>query len=704
MLFLSARPTAAVCRSPEGGDPGRRVGLALSGGGARAIAHIGVLEAFEEGGVRFDCIAGTSMGAAIGALYASGYPAAELERIVESIDWREVFSRRRERSLVPLSRRLDDVPAVFRAGIEGGHLRLPSATGSDYRLDRLLFRLLAGPGLRAGNDFDRLPVPFRAVTTDLGDGERVVLSGGSLPQAVRASLSTPASLPPVPAKDRLLVDGGLVDNLPVDVAREMGAGLVIAVDATSPPFLPEQYRDAIGVGLQVVDVLARARNRASAQRADFVIQPELGRRSSTDYSDVAGAVAAGREAGRAALAHIRALTAPRGAPPGGPVSGPEGTVAEVEVRGTSHVRPRLVRAAFGVSAPRPFSMAEALAGLDRVYATGLFESCWLEAEPAERGLRLAVTVREAPRRTAELGLGYDEADGARGFVRLRDRDLFGWGQQATVAGLASEGEAGIRADLLGDRLWRRELGYWLEAKSIDERPLRFTDGESLGRAEFDRDDLTLGLQAGPGPSALARLGLTLGQARVQSRPGLGLDSARDDVRRLAAMLAWDDLDDRDLPSSGARLRFDGERSLRSLGATRHYWRMQARGQAVLPVARRLLVQGRLLVGLAGGDVPAYDLFRIGGPALLPGLHRDELWGRQALGLSLAPTLLVNGFRLCLRGGAGEVWAARRDITLRSLKRGAGIGLEKATRFGPLALDVGVGESGRTALYLSAGFR
>src|SRR5437899_564206 len=190
LVFAPPPARAGGEAGAEGGAP-PRVGLVLSGGGARAIAHIGVLEAFEEGGVGVDCVAGTSMGAAVGALYASGYAPAEIERIVESIDWRQVFSRRRERSLVPLSRRLD-VPPVLRAGLQGWRLRLPSSTESDYRLDRLLFRLLAGPGLRAGGDFDRLPIPFRAVATDLGEGERVVLARGSLARAVRASLSTPA--------------------------------------------------------------------------------------------------------------------------------------------------------------------------------------------------------------------------------------------------------------------------------------------------------------------------------------------------------------------------------------------------------------------------------------------------------------------------------------------------------------------------------
>jgi NTE family protein len=196
LLACAVSAAAASARAECGGPDGRRVGLVLSGGGARGLAHVGVLEVLEDERIAVDCVAGTSMGAAIGSLWAAGYSAEQIEELVHSIDWQEVFSGRRVRPLIPLALRLDDVPPFLRVGLEHGKPRLPGSRDSDYRLNRLLIKLLTGPGVAAGGDFDRLPRPFRAVATDLANGERVVLARGSLARAVRASMSTPAILSP----------------------------------------------------------------------------------------------------------------------------------------------------------------------------------------------------------------------------------------------------------------------------------------------------------------------------------------------------------------------------------------------------------------------------------------------------------------------------------------------------------------------------
>src|SRR5688572_14458289 len=295
-LLCAAAPLGAECRSPSAGAPG--VGLALSGGGARGLAHVGVLAVLEEEGIGVDCVAGTSMGSAIGALWASGYSAREMAEIVQSIDWQDVFSGRRIRPLVPLSRRIDDVPPALRLRVDGVRPRLPPARDSDYRLNRLLFRLLAERSLQAGGDFDRLPVPFRTVATDLETVQPVVLANGSLPRAVRASMSPPVTLPTIDFGGRVLVDGGIVDNVPVDVARGMGARTVIAVDVTSPPFPREAWGDIVGVGRQLIDALMRQHARRWAQDADLVMRPDLPGRGAEDFSDPGAIIEAGRKAAR----------------------------------------------------------------------------------------------------------------------------------------------------------------------------------------------------------------------------------------------------------------------------------------------------------------------------------------------------------------------------------------------------------------------
>ncbi len=305
MLFLvlpirlagseAAAEDNAQRRAPSGGT-----GLALSAGAARGLAHAGVLKVLEERGIRIDCIAGTSMGAVIGALYASGYSPAEIEAVVRSVDWQEVFSDRPERPQIPLDQRIDHVPAVGRLGIDSGRIELPRAIESDYRINRLLIKLLTGPGLAAGGDFDRLPIPFRSVAADLRTGEKVIASKGSLARAVRASISIPVALPPVEDGNRTLVDGGVVDDLPMGVVRGMGARRVIAVDIRMPPLPPEEYQDAIGVVRKLFEVLGRNRE-APAESTDLLIVPELGDIGYEDYALYERIMAIGAEGAERAL-------------------------------------------------------------------------------------------------------------------------------------------------------------------------------------------------------------------------------------------------------------------------------------------------------------------------------------------------------------------------------------------------------------------
>jgi NTE family protein len=700
-LAAGARDASADCGPASPGRP--RVGLVLSGGGARGLAHIGFLSVLEEAGIRVDCVAGTSMGAAFGALWASGHSSASIEEIVRSIDWQQVFSGRRERALIPLSRRIDDVPSALSIGFEGAHVHLPPARESDYRLNRLLFKLLAAPGLRAGGDFDRLPVPFRTVATDLASAEPVVLSRGSLPRAVRASMSTPVTLPVVHLDGRVLVDGGIVDNIPVDVARAMGADVVIAVDVSSPPLKPEQYQHVLGVGLQLVDVLMRARAAAFAQSADLVVRPELEGWTFEDYSDPDAVIAIGRRAAEKAIDRLRETAAGGGPSVRAPAPPLVAPVVEVEVRGNHQVTAGSVRSAFGVRAGEPRSADELLRGYDRVWATGLFETAWLDVEPEAGGVKVVLDVAEKPRLAAELGVAYDEADQAGVFVRLRHQNLFGHGERLEVALLGSERESGARATLLGDGLWRWWLGYVAGGEIVEERPIFYSDGDSLGRAEFLWKTAWAGAQASFGSAAVARAYLSAGRVRSEPHPGLPLETADDEHRVLGGLLAWDRLDDRDLPRAGAAASARAESSLAGLGATRDYWRVRVDGRVAWAPAKPLVVEAAAALGLSDADVPDYQLFRLGGPVFLPGRPREERWGRQMLAAALSPGFDVRGFRLVLRAGAGNVWESRGEVSLGDLDWGVGAGVLRRTRFGPIALEGGVDQDGHGALYVSAGY-
>jgi NTE family protein len=287
-----------------------RIGLVLSGGGARGAAHIGVLKVLEQMRVPIDAIAGTSMGAVVGGLYASGLSARDIEKLMTSLNWKDAFSDRPAREDLTLRRKEEDESFLvqFPLGLRGGHIVLPKGLIRGQRLTETLRRLTL-PVARITN-FDELPTPFRAVATDLETGESVVMGSGDLTSAMRASLSAPGVFDPVERGGRVLVDGGITDNVPVDIARAMGVDMVIVVDVGFPLLKRQQLNSAPAISNQMLAILI-GRN-ASAQLAtltprDILIQPALGDTSSFDFGVVARIIGVGEAAARGKSAQLAAL-------------------------------------------------------------------------------------------------------------------------------------------------------------------------------------------------------------------------------------------------------------------------------------------------------------------------------------------------------------------------------------------------------------
>jgi NTE family protein len=265
-----AAPTTAT-------TPGRpKVCLVLSGGGARA-AHVGVLKVLEQLRVPVDCITGTSMGSIVGGAYASGTPLDEMEATLASMSTRQLFKELPPREERATRLKQDDVTnlAPVELGLRDGELVLPRGVVSGVQLETVLRQLSKVRGFRR---FDELPIPFRAIATDLVTGKPVVLSQGDLPGAMRASMSVPAAIDPVQIEGQLLVDGGLTNNLPVDVARAMGADVVIAVNLGTPLMRPENPTSILGVTSQMVNILTEQNVRASLailKPTDILVRPQL---------------------------------------------------------------------------------------------------------------------------------------------------------------------------------------------------------------------------------------------------------------------------------------------------------------------------------------------------------------------------------------------------------------------------------------------
>ena len=232
LLFASG---AWSQQAPAASESGRlRIGLVLSGGGARGAAHVGVLKVLDELHIPIDAIAGTSMGAVVGGLYASGLSGREIEKLMSSVDWQDAFRDRSRRVDLSFRRKVEDRDFLVQLplGLRGGRFQLPSGLIQGQKLSLIL----RGMTLRAAavRDFDKLPTRFRAVSTDLETGKPVVIGSGDLATAIRASVSAPGLLTPVESEGRVLVDGGIAENLPIDVARSMNVDMLIVVDVGFP--------------------------------------------------------------------------------------------------------------------------------------------------------------------------------------------------------------------------------------------------------------------------------------------------------------------------------------------------------------------------------------------------------------------------------------------------------------------------------------
>lgn len=264
-----------------------RIGLVLSGGGARGLAHVGVLKVLERERIPVDVIAGTSMGAIVGGLYASGLSAQEVEREVEKLDWNNVFASRVDRRELSQRRKEQDfeVSPLLEVGIGADGIKAPLGSLSSRVLESHLRRLTLSAGQI--RDFDQLPTPFRAVATDMETGQAVILKEGDLATALRSSMSVPGIFAPLEVEGRILGDGGLVNNTPVDVARSMGAQRLIVVNIGTPLSKREALSSLTGVTAQMINILTEQNVQQSLRTLsaeDVLIAPTLEGLTSADFN------------------------------------------------------------------------------------------------------------------------------------------------------------------------------------------------------------------------------------------------------------------------------------------------------------------------------------------------------------------------------------------------------------------------------------
>ena len=378
LLFILSASTLA---QPA---PRPKIALVLSGGGARGLAHIGVLRVLEELKVPVDLIVGTSMGAVVGGAYASGRSVDELEALVKSARWNDILADRPPRDRLTVRRREDDelVPSRIEFGFTPARgVTLPSGAAGNSQLEATLTSLL--PVQRAEQPLRRLPIPFRAVATDLLSGAMLDQADTPLFQALRASMAVTGVFTPLRVNGRPLVDGGLVRNLPVDIARQLGADIIIAVNVGTPLLEDREITSAVMVANQMLQILTEQnvqRSLAELKAQDIVIDPDLGGMGFMDFARADEAMATGRRAALASGARLAALAQPEAFAQiqqrrlGTPEEVlPALPLAELSLSGTQRVNAEALRAELELPAGQPVGRAELERAVEQLHGSGDFE-------------------------------------------------------------------------------------------------------------------------------------------------------------------------------------------------------------------------------------------------------------------------------------------------------------------------------------------
>jgi len=729
LLLPGAARTEEPAVDPPSSADRPRIGLVLSGGGARGLAHVAVLKALERHHVPVDAIAGTSMGAVVGGLYASGMSAGEIETLVRTLDWRSSFQDRSPRRDLDYRRKQEERQFLVRlpVGFDREGFRLPRGLIQGQKLTQVLRRQTLPVAMVA--DFDDLPVPFRAIATDIETGELVVLSRGDLTEAMRASMSAPGVFAPVELGGRLLVDGGLVNNLPVDVARSMGVDVVIAVDVGFRPQAREELDSAIAMSNQMIAVVLQRetdRQRALLGAADILVEPDLGTLSSVDFTRVGQYLRKGEEAAARAADRLAVLAAPDGAW--------QAFLARREVRtrplpDVEFVRPEAgseryaarIEAALGPLVGRPLDPQDAQRGVRALYGDGTLETVdyRLAREDTLTGIRVSAQRKSWGPNYVRFGLELqDDFEGGNSF-NAGARFLFTEvnrlgaefqvdlqvGEEPTVFTELYQPLAAASPWFLAPRVRvdRRSFDVISDGARLAEYRIRTAEGAlDVGRELGNWGEVRVGLLRASGSNEL-RVG----------DPSAGLP-ARVDFERgeVSARFGLDRLDSVYFPRHGETFTLDWRGGRKSLGADYESDRLTLDWLFARSHGRNTYVAW--VTGGTNVSAPVdavQDFFTLGGLFNLSGIVADSVAGphfaiargiyyrrigRGGDGFLNVPTYAGVSLEL------GNVWDNRGDMSFDSARvNGAGfVGLD--TPLGPVYFAIGFDEGGGNSLYLLLG--
>lgn len=703
-----------------------RIGLVLGGGGARGAAHIGVLKVLEREHIPIHAITGTSIGAIVGALYSAGYSPEEIEQLIGSIDWADIFHDGSARTELPMRQKETDlgILANLELGFTKGRLTYPTTLVRGQKLGLLLRRYFLGRGNI--ESFDDLPIPFRCVATDIGVVRPVVFESGDLALAVRASMAVPGAFAPVHHEGKVLVDGGIVDNLPVDIARQMGVDRLIVVDVGQPLAPEDSINTSLDVLLQMVNGLMRdrlERSIATLTDKDILLQPELGQLTSASFPDAMKGIPAGEQAAVGALAKLRTIALPPQeyaawrAKQREPFSVPP-KLDFVRVDPSESATAEFVRDRISIEHGEPLDVDALEKDIRGAFGRGTYESISYQLKTDEdggTGLEIKPVDAAIGRTVFRAGMQINDD--------FTGGDAYQLNAEARVTGLTPKGAE-----------WRTLLGLGRITTLATDFYLPFSRrGSWFVSPEASYTALDQPVFFGDAPVAQYRVESWLGGLRVGRDLGDRLrvsaayirgqdyaeraiadpalpESVLANIGGIEGTVLWDSLDNVRFPRRGMRAEVSYSSFDKGMGS-------QSNGNLLrvsLDKAFGNDLNTVLLGGRASLSKKVVEAFQtdsaLGGLTYLSGLSEQELVDNQMLLFRaiyyrrITKRTLLFDLPMYIAGSleGGNVWSTYKQVSLNDLTGASSVFLGMDLPIGPLQLGYGRTFDGRDSLYLTFG--
>ena len=723
IFVLACSPSAQAadqqCNKPPTDRP--RIGLVLGGGGARGFAHLGVLEKLEEMRIPYDYIAGTSMGSIVGGLLATGMQAEDITQVVRDAHWEQLLIDKTEREDLPFRRKADDTLGLFgpKLGIGKDSTVLPKCMVSGQQVS-FLFESLTSQRVNTA-DFDQLPIPYRAVATDIATGEMVVLANDSLSRAMRASMAVPTAFDPVRWGDHLLVDGGLARNLPVDVARDMGADVIIAVDVGTKLISEENITDAIAVVYQISSLLTVHNTNvqvATLGQGDVLITPLLGDDVGTvDFDKLDDALPIGYAAAEAVQDQLAAYTLPEDdyrswrQRINACVDGPP-QVHFVQLDNQSRFSDEVIMELIHVKPGKSLDLEQLDHDLQQIYGLGFIRQARYQVVQRDGLTGIEIIVAQDDRGTQFVETGLDLSFSGRGTDFNFRGSYLNTGLDERGSEFRAMAQVGESPGLFADyyRPLDDGLKYSLHPSAAAfRRPLFIYDSEGNAVAEIDLDEIG-------GAIALGRefdrhTKLSAGFTRYAGNMDVivgdpGLQPFSFDGAEVFLELDVDRLDDRYLPTRGHLGKMKYTKSVESLGADADFEQFELSFFASHTLGLHNVVFGGQYFTSLDENPPIYGWYTGGGFLNMSGFEPNALIG-QHFGHVLAGYRYQVGRSGFLPGYAGmtveygNAADERSDVFSEGLINGS-FYLAYSSPLGPVYLGVGWSEHRDPIYFLRMG--